>query len=124
MEANNKAGAITITLPPGTYSLSIVGTEEDQGATGDLDITDDVTITGAGEDTTIIDGGGIDRVFHVLKGSTVEITGMMIENGNAVGGGGIHNRGGGIHNSGSLTLIDSTIAGKVLGWLRQYRRVG
>ena len=45
--ADALAGADTITLPAGTYTLSIAGTAEDANATGDLDITDDLTITGA-----------------------------------------------------------------------------
>jgi hypothetical protein len=62
MEANALAGADTITLPAGLYTLSITGVDEvadnSQGpwealvvsdaSIGDLDITQDVTITGAG----------------------------------------------------------------------------
>jgi CSLREA domain-containing protein len=47
-EANALAGTDTINLPAGTYTLTIGGTGEDVAATGDLDITADVTITGAG----------------------------------------------------------------------------
>ena len=61
-EANAFAGADTITLPAGMYTLSIPGPLEDEAATGDLDITDDLTLTGAGAANTIIDGGGLDRV--------------------------------------------------------------
>lgn len=56
----------TITVPSGTYTLSLTGKSEDGGATGDLDIKGSVTITGAGQDSTIIDANGIDRVFHIL----------------------------------------------------------
>ncbi|MEQ8704803.1 MAG: HYR domain-containing protein, partial [Phaeodactylibacter sp.] len=45
--------------------LSIAGTDEDAAATGDLDITADVTITGNGSGNTIINGNDIDRVFHL-----------------------------------------------------------
>jgi CSLREA domain-containing protein len=68
MEANALVGADTITLPTGTYTISIAGTGEDAAETGDLDISDDLTINGAGADTTIIDGGGLDRVFQVFSG--------------------------------------------------------
>src|SRR5207248_424021 len=54
--ANATPGADVITLPAGTYTLTIAGADEDAGATGDLDITDDLTINGAGAATTIIDG--------------------------------------------------------------------
>src|SRR3989338_1764620 len=63
--ANALPGADVITLPAGTYTLSIVGAGEDLNATGDLDITGDLTINGAGDTSTIIDGGAIDRVLTV-----------------------------------------------------------
>src|SRR5439155_2998816 len=63
--ANASPGMDTIIIPPGTYLLSIPGMEEDAAATGDLDITDGLILTGAGAASTIIDGGGVDRVFHV-----------------------------------------------------------
>jgi len=75
------SGADVIDLPMGTYTLSVTGSGEDASFTGDLDITDDLTITGAGWATTIIDGGGIDRVFHILSGATTEISGVTIRNG-------------------------------------------
>src|SRR5205823_14963190 len=46
--ANAASGADTIVVPAGTYYLSHTGSAEDAAATGDLDITGDVTITGAG----------------------------------------------------------------------------
>jgi CSLREA domain-containing protein len=104
METNALAGADTIVLPAGTYTLAIAGAGEDAAATGDLDITDEVTITGAGQSTTIIDGGGVDRVIHVLIGSHADIAGVTVQNG-------VANEGGGIWNFGTLTLIDSTVSG-------------
>jgi CSLREA domain-containing protein len=88
--ANANAGADIITLPAGIYTLAIAGQNEDAAATGDLDITDSVTINGAGAATTIVDGGAIDRVFHVISG-TVVINNVTIRNGLAAsaGGGGI-----------------------------------
>src|SRR4051812_44538631 len=53
--ANAAAGADTITVPAGTYVLDRVGANEDAADTGDLDITDDVTINGAGSGSTIVD---------------------------------------------------------------------
>ena len=43
-ETNALAGADTISLPAGTYLLTIAGSGEDAGASGDLDITDHLTI--------------------------------------------------------------------------------
>ena len=99
MEANALPGPDTLEIPEGTFVLGITGTGEDAAATGDLDITDDLTIIGAGMDLTIIDGGGNDRVFHIVGAITVDIDGMKIQNGVAVGA-----AGGGVLNEGSLTL--------------------
>src|SRR3990170_8265891 len=98
------SGADTITLPAGTYTISIAGAGEDANATGDLDITADLTINGAGAATTIVQacdssGGpctGIDRVLHITGAFvTAEISGLTIQNGFLPGfdfGGGIRNR--------------------------------
>ena len=48
MEANALGGADEITLPAGNYQLTIAGRMEDNSETGDLDILEDLTITGAG----------------------------------------------------------------------------
>ena len=56
----------TIVLDDLTYTLSITGTSEDENQTGDLDvITGSVTIRGAGQQATTIDGGEVDRVFDL-----------------------------------------------------------
>lgn len=80
--ANTAGGANTITLPAGTYSLSLTGADEDAAATGDLDITaGTLMISGAGRNTTIIDGGQIDRIFDLFKETTVSINGVTLRNG-------------------------------------------
>src|SRR5689334_1036279 len=89
--ANANGGPDVITLPAGTYTLTIAGANEDANATGDLDITDGVTLNGAGAGTTIIDGAAIDRVFHVQSGASA-ISDVTIQNGLAPGvsdGGGV-----------------------------------
>src|SRR5437870_3850242 len=48
------SGADTITLPVGTYTLTIPGANEDANQTGDLDNARDLTINGAGAAATII----------------------------------------------------------------------
>ena len=132
--ANALPGADVITVPAGTYTLSIVGTGEDLNATGDLDITGDLTINGAG-DATIIDGGSIDRVLTIVLGATVFIDSVTIQNGDpgaGAGAGGIlnagtltltnstvtdntgENFGGGILNTGTLTLTDTTVSDNIL----------
>lgn len=105
--ANAAGGADSISLPAGTYTLSIAGLAEDANATGDLDITGDLTINGAGAATTIIDADTIDRVFHILSSATVNINDITMQNGDPgfALGGGIHN------DSGTLTLTNSVVDG-------------
>jgi len=106
------SGADAITVPSGTYTLSIAGAGEDANASGDLDITADLTITGAGPATTIIDGAGLDRVFHVDPTSAdvmAEIYGVTIQHGLAQFEGFIFTAGGGILNAGTLTVSSSTV---------------
>jgi CSLREA domain-containing protein len=108
MEANALAGADTITLPAGVYTLTIAGADEDASATGDLDITEDISINGGGSATTIIDGNNLDRVFDIHNG-VVTISGITIRGGNPGAG----RPGGGIMVSttiaGPLTILNSTI---------------
>src|SRR5690606_34251845 len=68
-EANALAGEDTIIIPSGIYTLAITGADEDSAATGDLDVTDGLVITGAGIGITIIDADSLDRAFHVVSGS-------------------------------------------------------
>ncbi len=104
--ANAAAGDDTITVPAGTYTLTIAGTDENVAATGDLDLTSNITINGAGAGSTIIDGGALDRVFHVTGDDTVNISGVTVRNGSVAGGGG------GLRNDGgTLTITNSTVSG-------------
>ena len=131
-EANALAGADTIVVPAGTYTLTIPGRGEIAAATGDLDITGDLNITGAGSANTIVQscvsGGtvcvGLDRVFHVDPngaGIAVSISGLTIQNGttqvisfvNANGGAillGVAQTQGSPIPSGRLTLTDCIVA--------------
>lgn len=84
-------GPHTINVPAGTYTLTIVGAGEEDAATGDLDINENITITGAGAATTIINGGGIDRVFDIdpyAYNPTVTLQNLTITNGSFSGWGG------------------------------------
>jgi hypothetical protein len=46
MQANANPGADTISLKAGIYSFSIEGTDEDAAATGDLDVLENLQISG------------------------------------------------------------------------------
>ena len=96
MEANAFEGSdrdqILLDMP-GTYTLTLEGTEEDDALTGDLDINGDLDITGVGPADIIIDANGIDRVFHIRFGQVV-LASMTIRGGVTAdtdpnGGGGI-----------------------------------
>ncbi len=101
-------GADTIILAAGIYTLSIPGTNEDAAGTGDLDIADDLTLTGSGALTTVIDGNHIDRVIEVADSVTAHVSGVTIRNGESVS---FAFNGGGIANFGDLTLTDSIVTG-------------
>ena len=72
--ANSKPNADTIVLPAGTISLTLRRRNEDNSATGDLDVKSNMTIKGNGASSSIIDGNNLDRVFQVLSGK-VQISG-------------------------------------------------
>lgn len=113
--ANGHAGEDLIDVLAGTYILTIAGAGENFSATGDLDITDDITIMGAGAAVTVIDGNGSvtgDRVFHIPSaGVAVEISGVSITGGRAPAGSG----GGGINNAGDIILSDVIVTQNTAG---------
>ncbi|HHD64036.1 MAG TPA: hypothetical protein ENK96_06705 [Desulfobulbaceae bacterium] len=113
-EANDLPGDDVILLGSGTYRLSIAGRNEDQSATGDLDITNSLQIIGAGADKTFIDADGIDRVLDIVgQGTTVSLSGLTIRGG-ALPTGQPSPLGGGIRNRGNLTLDHVTVTGNSL----------
>ncbi len=80
IESNSLAGSDTIELPAGTFTLSIVG-NDDAATMGDLDLTfADLILSGAGMDVTVINGGGIDRIFHINQ-SHITIQDLTLQNG-------------------------------------------
>jgi len=112
METNALAGADLdlISLPAGTYVLSLAGAGEDASITGDLDISDDLAILGEvsfdgqGDASPVasIISGAEDRVVEVHPSLTAYFLGVRISGGSAsavpVA------RGGGMANRGRLTL--------------------
>jgi Ca2+-binding RTX toxin-like protein len=102
MEANAQPGADSIVLLPGTYRLTIAGQDENDTRSGDLDVTEALTIIGAGDGSTIIDAAGLDRAFHVIAGASLNLMGVTVINGDA-------DLGGAILNQGVLNLENSTV---------------
>ena len=113
--ANATPEGDTITFAPSLNGVPIMlsraGRLEDGADTGDLDVTDKLAIIGNGARETIIDGGGIDRVFHNLSSVLLQIEGVTIQNGEATDGfDGADAFGGGIWNQfGELKINASTI---------------
>jgi CSLREA domain-containing protein len=108
LAANDTVDADAITVPAMHITLSIAGTGEDAGQTGDLDITHDVTINGAGVDQTIVDADQIDRVFDIPTPvvNTPSEAEVRIDNLNVMAGSNA-----GIRNTGNLYLDHVTVLG-------------
>jgi len=124
----NVASGGTVHVAAGTYYENIT-------------INKEVTIVGAGEGNTFIDGGGLDTVLSIDGAYTIDLSGMTIQNGNTIvdyGVGGIHNNGGtltmtnctisgntasvgiinvagGIYNNGTLEMTSCTVSGNIVG---------
>ncbi|HKQ04322.1 MAG TPA: HYR domain-containing protein [Blastocatellia bacterium] len=130
MDANANPGPDTIEFDKsawGTITLT----------SGELLITDDLTITGPGPFTLTISGNHQSRIFEIGSSATVDISGLTISDGGLAGvnGGGIYNQGtlmltnvvlsgnsvsggmdgGGIFNLGTLTITNSTLSGNSAG---------
>ena len=135
--ANNNPGPDTINFAvSGTFTLTGAA-NEDNGTTGDLDLKDSVTINGLGPGGTIINGGGIERIFDFFPAaaSTFTLSGVTLQNGDTRAasfkeGGAmyLHNNvttimtgcqivnnfsgaNGAIENRGTLTINNSVISG-------------
>lgn len=94
--ANVSPGADVIEVPAGVYVLAIPGTDEDQTATGDLDLRGGTTISGAGMGLTVIDAAGLDRAIDVTlaSGGSFELRDLTVRGGRLAGtaGCGIRNK--------------------------------
>lgn len=91
---NATPGPGSITLPEGLYKLTRKGGGEDAAATGDLDVTEDLALLGAGAAGTILDGKvAKDRLLDVLPGATLQVSGLTLRRGLAtedlLGGGAV-----------------------------------
>ena len=128
-DANANAGADTIDFQDelvGTITLT----------SGELVITDDLTINGPGIFAITVSGNNASREFEINAGVTAAISGLTISDGNSMGGdgagirnagtlalsnvvvsnnttnGALTGRGGGVFSiSGDLTIRDSTVSG-------------
>ncbi len=118
MTAASPHTSVTIALPQGTFTLTGAA-NEDNAASGDLDIlgscpstsiaTPCLTITGISAAATFIEGGTLDRIFHIIGRNTVKITGITLRTGRVLGadGGAIKN------TNGWVTLEDCAVSNNI-----------
>ncbi len=85
--ANTSPGHDLINVPSGEYQITISGTGEDSGSSGDFDILEDLDIQGAGPSATTINGMGEYQLFDVNDVGTsisLNISGMTLRNAQVV----------------------------------------
>ena len=107
-ELNTSRGG-EIILPKATYLLTLTGQNEDGAAVGDLDVRADITISGDGAATTLIDASPMkDRVFDVQLGASAGKP-RLILSGMGITGGVVSGVGGGIRTAGAVYLVRSEL---------------
>lgn len=100
-EANAHPGADTITFAvAGTITL----------ASGELAVSDDLTVDGPGARNLTISGGDISRIFHIEPGVTASLSGLTLTHGSAGFNQPYYWGGAVFDDHATLKLSDSTIA--------------
>jgi hypothetical protein len=126
--ANAHANTITVTNTndsgPGSLRQAIadandgdtINTTDVSGSielsSGELLVKKNVTINGPGAEKLSIENTHSSRVFEIASGEVVTISGLAINSGHAVAGGGIY-------NAGILEVTDCSISGNEAGGLRE-----
>ncbi len=77
MEANALAAPAVIELPAGTYTLTRTSSIDEQGY--DLDLKTNITLRGAGRDTTVLDGNNTTRVIEVHPDKNVTLENLTVQ---------------------------------------------
>ncbi|EMI46059.1 LamG-like jellyroll fold domain-containing protein [Rhodopirellula sp. SWK7] len=109
--ANNTAGADTIVLGAGTYVLDITGQFENASATGDLDVTTQITITGDGLGTTTLDASSLgDRIFYITNAGDLTISDMTL-----TGASSGTEEGAAVYNEGDFSATDVAFTNNAVG---------
>ncbi len=108
----NATNSIEIPAAASDYVVSIPGAGETASATGDLNITRSVNITGLGATPgdTVISGDALldDRLFQIAAGTTVTMQNLTLQNGAAAAA---SPDGGAISTSGKLTVTNVIFSG-------------
>ena len=81
--ANSNAGPDSISFSVNGIFVLTGAANEDNGTSGDFDIKQSLTINGNGASNTILDGGGIERIFDVFPSAatTFDLFGLTLQNG-------------------------------------------
>lgn len=106
--AAGEPGLDTITLGLGQHVLTAAGSNEDAALDGDLDVTDELAINGAGAGLTAIGAAIAERAFHVQPGASLTLSNLQISDGSeSAGGGAVRVESGGSLHASDCRLIDS-----------------
>jgi hypothetical protein len=113
-------GDYQLTIPAGNEGNPTSGNNAPSNLTGDLDITQSITVTGSGPDVSVIDGMGAVRIFDVHRTGFLRLRGVTLQNGkgdydSATG----HRHGGAIHNHGAISLDHVAVVNSIStepGW--------
>src|SRR5262249_18500152 len=81
-------------------------------SSGELLVDKNVTVNGPGAEKLSVENTHWSRVFEIASGKIVAISGLAINSGQAVVGGGIY-------NAGILEIVGCSISGNVAGGLRE-----
>lgn len=112
LAANARPGPDEVVLPTvpfepqnNIYRMRIVGADEEAGATGDLDVTDDLTLIGETPESAVIDAEGLgDRVLHAIDAS-LNLTRVTVRGGRNPG-----SHGGGVFVQGENEPVELVLA--------------
>jgi CSLREA domain-containing protein len=97
---SNPDGVSSIHVPASVsiYTLSLPGANEIDNATGDINIHNDMTISGDLVGSSIISGETIDRIFRIAVDKVVTMNNLTLQYGK------VNGHGGAIYNASNLTL--------------------
>ncbi len=126
--ANAPANTITVTNPndsgPGSLRQAMVDANDGDtidatGVSGSIELSSgeilvnkNVTIKGPAAEKLSIENTRLSRVFEIASGEIVTISGLAINSGEAIAGGGIY-------NAGMLQIMGCRISGNHIGGLRE-----
>lgn len=110
------SGDDEILIPSGTYVLNRAGAGEDSNATGDLDVTGNLTLSRSGSGVVTLDGNATDRILQVLGSARVAVNDVTFTNGrlpDSTAGTGA--AGGAVHSAGTVSFTRCTFTNNGAG---------